>query len=277
MTNAGNAGSPISAGCAVASVKAVLLGGALMVLTSMQAVGPKNRFRAQRPASVPSRRGTSRKLVAGTNPVTFAKAHRPTRCSSATFTFISSPRTRAPNTRLNWPARATTRATPAIIAQAQGRCARHGLRTQGRRPRRGAFRRRHDRGALGLHQLRRQARAGSGRLRQLRQRPAAGRGQGVPSDRRCGSRHLRRPGGQDRSACSQQDGGVSGLHHRQRQIRQARQLLAARGHMECQSGVHPLKISSVGDWCARANVFNEDHAHGVRPLVQDAKLLSAVE
>ena len=39
----------------------------------------------------------------------------------------------------------------------------------------------------------------------------------------------------------------------------------------------PLKISNVGDWCARENVFKEDHAHGVRPLVQDAKLLSAVK
>ena len=39
----------------------------------------------------------------------------------------------------------------------------------------------------------------------------------------------------------------------------------------------PLKISSVGDWCAKENVFKEDHAHGVRPLVKDAKLLSAVK
>lgn len=39
----------------------------------------------------------------------------------------------------------------------------------------------------------------------------------------------------------------------------------------------PLKLSSVGDWCAKDNAFKEDHAHGVRPLVRDAKLLSAVK
>ena len=39
----------------------------------------------------------------------------------------------------------------------------------------------------------------------------------------------------------------------------------------------PLKISSVGDWCTKENVFKEDHAHGVRPLVNDAKLLSAIK
>jgi Delta carbonic anhydrase len=39
----------------------------------------------------------------------------------------------------------------------------------------------------------------------------------------------------------------------------------------------PLKISSVGDWCAKENVYKEDHAHGVRPLVKDAKLLSPVK
>ena len=39
----------------------------------------------------------------------------------------------------------------------------------------------------------------------------------------------------------------------------------------------PLSITSVGDWCAKENVYKEDHAHGVRPLVQDAKLLSPVK
>jgi hypothetical protein len=36
----------------------------------------------------------------------------------------------------------------------------------------------------------------------------------------------------------------------------------------------PLSIKSVADWCAKGNAFKEDHAHGVRPLVKDAKLLS---
>jgi hypothetical protein len=36
-----------------------------------------------------------------------------------------------------------------------------------------------------------------------------------------------------------------------------------------------VDISSVGDWCAD-NVFNEDHAHGVRNLVQNPKLLSPI-
>ena len=39
----------------------------------------------------------------------------------------------------------------------------------------------------------------------------------------------------------------------------------------------PLSITSVGDWCAKENVYKEDHAHGVRPLVQNAKLLSPVK
>lgn len=39
----------------------------------------------------------------------------------------------------------------------------------------------------------------------------------------------------------------------------------------------PLKISSVGDWCAKENVYKEDHAHGARPLVTDEKLLSAIK
>jgi hypothetical protein len=39
----------------------------------------------------------------------------------------------------------------------------------------------------------------------------------------------------------------------------------------------PLSINSVADWCAKENVFKEDHAHGVRPLVKDAKLLSRVK
>lgn len=36
-----------------------------------------------------------------------------------------------------------------------------------------------------------------------------------------------------------------------------------------------VDINSVGDWCSD-NVFNEDHAHGVRNLVQNPKLLSPI-
>jgi hypothetical protein len=39
----------------------------------------------------------------------------------------------------------------------------------------------------------------------------------------------------------------------------------------------PLRLTSVGDWCSKGNAFQEDHAHGVRPLVKDAKFLSAVK
>ncbi|GAB5379335.1 MAG: hypothetical protein Alis3KO_13220 [Aliiglaciecola sp.] len=39
--------------------------------------------------------------------------------------------------------------------------------------------------------------------------------------------------------------------------------------------VATLDINSVGDWC-KDNVFNEDHAHGVRNLVTNPKLLSAI-
>lgn len=37
-----------------------------------------------------------------------------------------------------------------------------------------------------------------------------------------------------------------------------------------------LDINSVGDWC-KDNVFNEDHAHGVRNLVTNPKLLSKID
>ncbi|MFT6270180.1 MAG: hypothetical protein ACJAVV_003009 [Alphaproteobacteria bacterium] len=37
-----------------------------------------------------------------------------------------------------------------------------------------------------------------------------------------------------------------------------------------------VDIDSVGTWCY-SNVFNEDHAHGVRNLVTNEKLLSAIE
>lgn len=36
-----------------------------------------------------------------------------------------------------------------------------------------------------------------------------------------------------------------------------------------------VDINSVGEWC-NDNVFNEDHAHGVRNLVQNTKLLSPI-
>lgn len=38
-----------------------------------------------------------------------------------------------------------------------------------------------------------------------------------------------------------------------------------------------LDINSVGKWCAEGNVFKEDHAHGVRKLVTDKKLLSEIK
>jgi hypothetical protein len=37
-----------------------------------------------------------------------------------------------------------------------------------------------------------------------------------------------------------------------------------------------LDLSSLSAWCA-GNVFEEDHAHGVRPLVTDPRLLSEIE
>jgi hypothetical protein len=37
-----------------------------------------------------------------------------------------------------------------------------------------------------------------------------------------------------------------------------------------------LNINSVGDWC-KGNVFKEDHAHGVRKLVTNPKLLSEIK
>jgi len=37
-----------------------------------------------------------------------------------------------------------------------------------------------------------------------------------------------------------------------------------------------LNINSVGEWC-KGNVFKEDHAHGVRKLVTDPKLLSEIK
>jgi hypothetical protein len=37
-----------------------------------------------------------------------------------------------------------------------------------------------------------------------------------------------------------------------------------------------LDINSVGEWC-KGNVFNEDHAHGVRKLVTNPELLSDIE
>ncbi|MGB1199785.1 MAG: delta-class carbonic anhydrase [Thalassotalea sp.] len=40
--------------------------------------------------------------------------------------------------------------------------------------------------------------------------------------------------------------------------------------------VAKVNIASVGAWC-KGNVFEEDHAHGVRNLVQNPKLLSTIE
>jgi hypothetical protein len=37
-----------------------------------------------------------------------------------------------------------------------------------------------------------------------------------------------------------------------------------------------LDINSVGAWCKSKNVFQEDHAHGVRKLVTDAKYLAPI-
>lgn len=39
--------------------------------------------------------------------------------------------------------------------------------------------------------------------------------------------------------------------------------------------VAKVNIETVGEWC-KGNVFNEDHAHGVRNLVTNPKLLSAI-
>lgn len=44
------------------------------------------------------------------------------------------------------------------------------------------------------------------------------------------------------------------------------------------SACAPLEIASIDGWCGTdANPFEEDHAHGVRQLVQDEELLSAIE
>jgi hypothetical protein len=39
----------------------------------------------------------------------------------------------------------------------------------------------------------------------------------------------------------------------------------------------PIKFASIKDFCAAKNVFAEDHAHGVRKLVEEPKLLSAIK
>lgn len=44
------------------------------------------------------------------------------------------------------------------------------------------------------------------------------------------------------------------------------------------SACAPLEISSINGWCGKEkNPFTEDHAHGVRLLVEDAALLSPIE
>lgn len=40
--------------------------------------------------------------------------------------------------------------------------------------------------------------------------------------------------------------------------------------------VAKVNINTVGDWC-KGNTFNEDHAHGVRNLVKNTKLLSEIK
>ena len=40
--------------------------------------------------------------------------------------------------------------------------------------------------------------------------------------------------------------------------------------------VAKVNISPVGEWC-KGNVFNEDHAHGVRNLVKNPKLISKIK
>jgi len=40
--------------------------------------------------------------------------------------------------------------------------------------------------------------------------------------------------------------------------------------------VAKVNVASVGEWC-KGNVFNEDHAHGVRNLVNNPKLLSRIQ
>lgn len=38
-----------------------------------------------------------------------------------------------------------------------------------------------------------------------------------------------------------------------------------------------LDINTIGQWCAKGNVFAEDHAHGVRKLVINPKLLAEID
>jgi len=38
-----------------------------------------------------------------------------------------------------------------------------------------------------------------------------------------------------------------------------------------------LDINSIAQWCSKGNVFNENHAHGVRKLVTNPKLLSEIK
>ncbi|WP_273022027.1 MULTISPECIES: hypothetical protein [Idiomarina] len=40
--------------------------------------------------------------------------------------------------------------------------------------------------------------------------------------------------------------------------------------------VAKVDVESVGDWC-EGNIFEEDHAHGVRNLVTDPELLSEIK
>ena len=40
--------------------------------------------------------------------------------------------------------------------------------------------------------------------------------------------------------------------------------------------VAKVDVASVGKWC-QGNTFNEDHAHGVRNLVKNPKLISNIE
>ena len=74
MTIADNAGSPIAARWAVALAKAVLCSCALMILTSLQAVWAQDPVACTKAGIGPQAPRDLTKLVAGINPVTFAKA-----------------------------------------------------------------------------------------------------------------------------------------------------------------------------------------------------------
>ncbi|MFV1466385.1 MULTISPECIES: hypothetical protein [Idiomarina] len=55
-----------------------------------------------------------------------------------------------------------------------------------------------------------------------------------------------------------------------------RSLTFKSGTWNVRSKVAKVDVESVGDWC-EGNIFEEDHAHGVRNLVTDPELLSEIK